>query len=142
MSAGDAHPRNRPIQLVTLVAGAGLVAYGVYELRRGQVDPGQFARWFVAGILAHDLILAPTVFIAGWLVRRLAPRRLLAPVQAALIAAGILVLFAVPALSGRGKSAANPSQLPNDYPRDLALVIAAVWLAIAVAWVVAGRRRA
>jgi len=124
------------------VAGGAVIAYGVVGLVRhaASTKPGWWAVWLLAVLLAHDLLLAPAVLVAGRLSRRLgvAWRQ---PVRAALLVSGVLVLVTLPALLGGGRATqpGNASVLPNDYPVSLALAVALVW---AVALLLALARRA
>ncbi len=54
--------------------GVAIIAIGIRGLldeRLGQ--PASFARFFLGGVIAHDVILAPLVFVTAWLVKRLVP---------------------------------------------------------------------
>ena len=137
----EAHPRNTRIMLATLVVGWAFVGFGIYAMLHRHIDPMTFAIWFIGGLLIHDLVIAPLEFGTGWALRRGVPGKLLAPVQAGLIASAIIFAFMIPSLFGPGKTPLNPSQLPNDYPRSLAIVLIAVWVG-ALGYGLARRRRA
>jgi hypothetical protein len=131
------------------VAGAALIGFGVRGVLTGGIAtaPRDTARWLVAGVLAHDLLLAPVVAVVGWTLHRTAPRRIRPFVQSGLFVAGAVVLVAIPVLTGRGGHG-NASSNPLDYPRNLLLVLAAVAAGAALAAVAAvarsrwaGRRR-
>ncbi len=124
----DPHPRNVGLMAVTLVVGWGFVGFGIYALLHRHVVTRDFGIWFLGGLVVHDAIIAPLAFAAGWALRRVAPGRLLAPLQAGLIATAVVVLFLVPALFGPGKTPLNPSQLPHDYTQSLIIALAAIWL--------------
>lgn len=127
--------------LIGLAAGTPLLGIGLYQVFTRNLNIVGIAVWMVGGVAVHDLVLVPVVFAAGALLRRLARDRWLAPLQAALVASGILVLFAVPALSGKGVSAADPSRLPGDYPRAVAGLLLGIWIAAGIWALSAGRRR-
>jgi hypothetical protein len=129
----------RPL-LIGIAAGVPFLAVGVYQMVSRDLDIAGIVTWMAAGVVLHDFVLVPVVFALGAIVRRRAGGGSLAPLEAALIASGILILFSVPALSGKGVSAADPSRLPGDYPVDLAVLLAGVWI-VAGCWALLGKRR-
>ncbi|MEZ5142252.1 MAG: hypothetical protein R2726_06990 [Acidimicrobiales bacterium] len=100
--------------------------------------PGDVGLWVLGTALVHDLVLAPTVTLVGLALARVLPEPARGPVRGAAALTGILVLFAYPLLRGFGRRAANPSILPLDYGRGLAVLVGVVW---AVAVVLLGWRR-
>lgn len=138
--ADDLHPLNRRLFAACLAVGGAFIAFGGYSLLRKPVAPQDFAVWFAGGIVAHDLVAAPLVFAVGWGVRRALPGWALAPVQAGLIATAVFTVFTLPAY-GVPHNVSNPSRLPNHYGRNLAVLVALVWLAVLGGLVRAGRRR-
>jgi hypothetical protein len=99
-------------------------------------------RWlvlFLGSAVVHDLVVAPAVILVGWAVARAAPPWARAPVQAGLLTSGAVALFALPFVAGYGRQPANPSALPLDYGRGLAVVLAVVWIACG-AWAFKTRR--
>lgn len=126
-----------------LPVGALLIAWGVLGLLRqaASTAPASWLGWFLGGLVAHDLLLAPAIFAVGLATRRL-PTSLQAPVRAALIVSGTLVLMSVPLLLGYGRATqpGNTSVLPGNYPSNLTIVLAAVWI-IAGAWALHGLAR-
>lgn len=131
---------NTPVFLACLLVGWVAIAFGIQQLMTSRVDNLQWSIWFVGAILAHDMIVAPAVFAAGAVLRRFVSGRVLAPIQGGLIASGMLLLFAIPGLSGRGDRHGDASRLPNDYRQSVALVLIAVWAVTAV-FLVRGWRR-
>jgi hypothetical protein len=113
-----------------LVAGAAIIAYGVLGAIGQQADtqPPQLLRFAVGTALAHDLILAPVVTVIGVALARVLPSWLRGPVRGALALTGIVVLFAYPLLRAFGRHPLNDSTLPQDYPRNVAIVVALIWL--------------
>ena len=107
-------------------AGTGMAVYGLQGVVR---DPGSdvvgWATWLVGGALAHDLVLVPVVLLVGRALR-VVPGRLRAPVQAALLAAAVLTLVAVPFVGRFGVKPGNPSHLPRDYTSGLLVALAVV----------------
>jgi hypothetical protein len=114
-----------------LVAGWAIIGYavtGIWQDREG-TNPTGLARWFVGLLAAHDLVVAPLVaIIVGLLAWRL-PRRLRGPILGALALSAVLTVFAWPNVRGYGRRPLNSSALPWDYGRNLALVLAGVWVA-------------
>ena len=98
----------------------------------------------VSGVIVPTAImLAPVVLLTGVLLARSVPGRGRAPIQAALLIAGTLLLFTYPELRGYGHALANPTSLPHNYAANLAVVVAAVvivTIAAAVVGVSANRR--
>jgi hypothetical protein len=123
-------------------AGGLVVAFGGWGLlgHAQATMPAAWARWLAAALLAHDLLLAPALLAAGWLVGRL-PGGWRAPVRAALVVSATVVLVTLPAFLGDGRTTqpGNTSVLPNHYGRSLALVLVPVW-AVAVLAVLLRRR--
>ncbi|WP_049578944.1 hypothetical protein [Streptomyces sp. SBT349] len=119
------------------IAGLGLLAAGARLLfvatPRG--TPAEVALWLGGALVAHDLLFAPLVLLAGLALRRLPGRR---TVRAGLLVAGSATLVALPILLRPG-APRNPTALPLDYPSNLALLLAAVALATATV-TLAGRR--
>jgi hypothetical protein len=120
---------------VLLPGGALLMAWGLVGLLRDAAStvPASWLRWFLGGLLVHDLLLVPAMLGIGLAVRRLPPA-LQPPARATLIVSGALTVMSLPLLLGYGRSTqpGNASLLPNDYPRNLAISVGAVWAAAAV----------
>jgi hypothetical protein len=137
----DRPPGGRLFWTLTVV-GLAIVGFGLAGLVRNseQTAPGSWLRFFVGGLLAHDLLLAPVVLAAAALLVRYLPAWVRPTMQGALLVSGMVVLASIPALGGFGRLANNPSILPNDYPRNLGLVLAAIWV-VATVLVLRARRR-
>jgi hypothetical protein len=108
--------------------GWALIGWG---LRGGFVHstdtrPASLARFFVAGILLHDLVWAPLVLAGGVVVARVTPARWRAAVQATCFIGGCAALFAWPEVRDYARVLHNPTSLPRDYTASLLWVIAAV----------------
>lgn len=119
------------------IAGMALSAYGLVGLL-GDVAVGDTMSWlkyFAGGLLAHDLVWAPLVVVGSVALVRIVTPRVRPVVQGALIVTGTVLLVAYPVLNGSGRLANNTSILPLDYPRNLVIVLAAVWT-VAVALMV------
>jgi hypothetical protein len=124
-------------------AGWAIILWGVRGALHHRIDtrPGQLARFLLGGALAHDLVLAPLVLLAGAALARAVRGRWRAPLQAALFVSGTLLLFTYPALRGYGRVLHNPTTLPHDYAANLAVVIGAVLAGTAVVAIVNANRR-
>ena len=122
----------RPMFWVSAVVGWAVIAYGVRGLLHHHVDtrPANLAKFFVGGALAHDLLFAPVVLVAGVVLARTAPRPARAWLQAGLFVSGCLVLFSYPLVRDYAKVIHNPSSLPHNYTANLAVTIGVVWGAV------------
>jgi hypothetical protein len=124
-------PRYGRLFWMLLPVGLLLIGWGVLGLLRQAAStvPASWLGWFLGGLLAHDLPLAPAIFAVGLATRRL-PTALRPPVRAALIVSGTLALMSLPLLLGYGRATqpGNTSVLPGDYPANLTIVLAVVWI--------------
>ncbi len=107
--------------------GIAAVLFGLRGLITGGAATNwpQPAIWLVLGVLAHDLILVPTVAAVGWMLARAVPRAVRGVVRGGLLVAAVVTLVALPVLSGKGDPR-NPSLTPLDYPRNWLLVLAGI----------------
>lgn len=105
------------------------MGYGIYGLihNSAQTQPAQWIRWFLGGLLVHDFVIAPLVFLVAAVLLARVPRRFKAVLQGASIASGILVLTTWPYVAGYGRRPDNPTLLPNDYLGGLLAILAVVW---------------
>ncbi len=113
--------------------GVGVMAYGVqgFATARDVTARTEIGKWLVVGVIAHDALLAPTVFLLGAAAHRFTGARLRGRLAALLLIGGSLSLIAFPALSQKG---ANPNHtvLPLDYARNLSVLLAALAGAVVV----------
>jgi hypothetical protein len=113
-----------------LAAGGAVGLFGLGGLLRNAAKsmPATWATWLLGLLLAHDLLLAPAVHLAGRWTRR-APAAWRWPLRLGLVVSGVVALASVPVLYGVGRATqpGNASVLPGDYPRALAGVLALVW---------------
>jgi hypothetical protein len=121
---------------VALPIGAALMAFGAVGLI-GDMGVGaglKVGGWLVGADVAHDFVLAPLACLAGAVVARTLPCWCRAPVQAALITSGVLLIVVFPALRGFGRDQVpdNPSVQPLDYTTGTLTALAVVWAAAAV----------
>ena len=123
---------------VAYAVGCALMLAGAVGLLADAADthPLGWALWFGAGIVAHDLVIAPLVYVAGWALRGLP-----GAVRAGILVSALVVAGALPVVLSPGRDPGNPSLLPLPYGRDLLLVLAAVWT-VTGALVLWRRRRA
>ena len=91
--------------------------------------------WLAAAIVLHDGILVPVITglnrAFGGLGQR-APQLLVWVVRVALLVGGIVTLIVVPTIFAQRAGNANPTVLPNDYGRNLALFWAALIVVTAI----------
>jgi hypothetical protein len=140
--AGEHVPARRGVLFwVTAAIGWAFIGWGVRGALVHHIDtrPDELARFFVGSAVIHDLVFAPLVLAGGVMVSRLVRPRWRAPVQAALLIAGTLALFAYPEVRGFAHRLHNPTSLPHNYAANLAVVVGAVCLGTAV--IALARRR-
>ncbi|WIB25871.1 hypothetical protein [Curtobacterium sp. MCSS17_015] len=150
MSATDTGRRVRTTQVVLVVLGVLVMAFGAWVLLTS-VRPnriGGLVVWLLAAVVLHDAVLSPFVLAVGAGLRR-AGRALrvwvLVVVQAAVVLGSVLALVVVPEIVAKSEGTKNPTVLPFDYTARL-LVVEGVLVAVVVAALVVGamtaRRRA
>jgi hypothetical protein len=122
---------------IALPVGAAVMAFGAIGLVTdlGLSGSADVARWLVGADLANDLVLAPLACLIGAAVAHLLPRWCRAPVQAALLTTGVLLIVAFPAVRGFGRDEVpdNETVQPLDYTTATLTVLAVVW-AVAAVW--------
>lgn len=125
------------------VAGVLAVAFGLRGVFRGGVatDWPVTTVWLLAGPLLHDLVVFPAVAAVGWVVARVVPATVRPVVRGGLLVAAAVTAVAIPVLTGKGDPR-NPSLTPLDYPRNYAVVLAAVAVVTAALAVRRHRRSA
>ncbi|MCU4184968.1 hypothetical protein K6U06_11400 [Acidiferrimicrobium sp. IK] len=139
--------RRGPLFWVTALIGGAGIAWGVRGLFAHHIDtrPANWAKFFVGGVILHDVVFAPLVLGAGYAVARLVPARARAHVQAGLIVVGCLALFSWPEVRDYARVNHNPTSLPYNYTANLGAVAAAVVVAVVVAavggWLLRRRSR-
>lgn len=109
---------------VAYAVGGALMLAGAVGLLADAADdhPLGWALWFGGGIVAHDLVIAPLVYVAARALRGLP-----GAVRAGILVSVLVIAGALPVLLTPGRDPGNPSILPLPYGRDLLLVLAAVW---------------
>jgi hypothetical protein len=117
-----------------LVARIALGAFGVWvasiglrALLRGHpfAANAPVGRWLVSGVLAHDAVIAPTVFLLGAVTVRLVGPRTRQALAAILLIGGSVLIVGLPDVLRKGRNA-NPTVTPLDYTRNLLIVLLAV----------------
>ena len=129
---------------ICLAIGGGCMGFGLISLfaKAGATNPANFAVFFIGLALVHDLLLAPAVIVAAWLLRSVTPRPIRGVLFGALAVSAIVAGFSVPFVAGWGAQPDNPSFLPRPYGLGLLVVLAWVWvIALGVAFVRRGDGR-
>jgi hypothetical protein len=124
-----------------LTLGAGVVAYGLIGAWTDRADthPVELAAWLGAAGVVHDALVAPVFVAVAVLTGRLAAWAR-TPVRLALAVTALLTVLAWPLVRGWGQVASDPSVLPLDYGRNLALVVATIWALTGAVLVLRWRR--
>lgn len=139
---GVAKPAHGKFFWLGVVIGGALVMIGLV----GLVDATRPARrvniaLFLAGAgVAHDFVWAPLVVALAAVTRRV-PAAARARVRVGLAATAFVLLFATPVLRGEGRFEDHPSALPLLYARNVAIVLSAIWAAVAIGLVLRRRSR-
>ena len=136
----------RLVRTILVALGVLALGYGGWLLASRQTGAQlrQVAEWAVAGVLLHDVLLAPVAVGLGWLGQRTLPRAVAAPASVALVLMGTLSVVAVPVLDGYAAGTRNHTLLDRDYPAGWLLSVGLVLLAIAIGGTLAallGRHR-
>ena len=109
----------------------GYAVVGMLEQRLADGPPAKLATWVLGGLIVHDALLAPFVTVVGLVLAWLLPRWLRGPVAGAAALSGLVLLFSYPLLRAFGRRPSNTSILPLDYSRNVAFVLAFIWLTVA-----------
>jgi len=122
------------------LTGAVAAAYGgLLLLDNGFGDLVDVATWLVAGVLLHDLVLAPLVIVLVVVAARFLPDAWRAPAAAALVVLGSVTLLAIPVLGRFGERADNPTLLDRSYWAGWALIVGLTLLTTALTITVRAR---
>lgn len=113
-----------------LALGVAVMAYGLVGLlgASAATQPRNLGAFFFGAAIVHDAFVAPVVVLTGWLIARVLPPFVRPPVWFALASSGLLLAFTWPLVRGWGRRSANPSLLPFDYGRNVAIGLAAIWV--------------
>lgn len=128
-------PPPTPWRYPMYLLGAVMVFIGLKGIihNDNNENPIYWAKLFVGGAIAHDLIFAPIVAIVAVVLLRLIPRAYRAPVQIGLLASVVLVLAAYPGIRGFNSNADNLSVEPLNYSRGIGIALGVVWVVVVVA---------
>jgi hypothetical protein len=112
-----------------LVVGWALIGVGVWSALQNTADanPGALLKLVVGFDLLHDLVFAPLLVGAAWLIARLLPEPARGPCRVAGALTVLIVLFSRPLVAGYGRRPTNSSALPHDYGHTVLLLLVAVW---------------
>ena len=118
-------------RVILIGIGAVVMVFGGWTLYETipQSTIANLGLWIVAGVVIHDIALAALIAVGGWIISRWVPTQYRAYVQSGCIVAGVVVIMAIPVLIAGGRQPDNPSLLPLDYPRNLAIVLAVIAIA-------------
>lgn len=127
---------------LALVAGGAIMAFGLWGLARDiDEDLLNWAVFFVAGDVVHDLVVAPAVGITGWLLIRRVPEPWRAPLQAGLLLTAFVLLVGAIPLLDLGGNPANPTIRPLNYTTSTLTAVGIVWGVVVVTLMVGWARR-
>ncbi|WP_018653899.1 hypothetical protein [Actinomadura flavalba] len=102
---------------VGYAVGAAAILYGLLGIVR-ESEPLGWLVWFAGMVIAHDLVALPLALAAGTLLSRWPWLR------ATAAACLVVTLIALPMVLRLGERPDNPSILPQDYGRNLVVVLA------------------
>lgn len=121
-----------PGRLLLAAAGALAILYGgllvLEQVLRDNPGPVGFLAWWAGGPLVVDLLVVPAVVVTGIGLGRVLPDAWRRAVESAALVNLLLVLVALPFLSGLGRRADNPSLLDRNYLLGFGVLIGIVWL--------------
>ena len=132
----------RVFRLLLGALGVGVLAYGVRGLltERNISDHAAVGEWLVGGVIGHDALLAPVVFVLCAIAYRFTDARWRGRLAALLLIGGSLIAISIPALLRKGLNS-NKTVLPLDYARNLGVLLAVLVAAFALYSAVDGSRR-
>lgn len=107
--------------------GAWVASIGARALLRGHPFSANapVGRWLIGGVIAHDAVIAPAVFLAGAVTARLVGPRTRQALAAMLLIGGSVLIVGLPDVLRKGHNP-NPTVTPLDYTRNLVVVLLAV----------------
>lgn len=112
-------------RLAAGTVGVAMLGFGAWHLLTDQ-DLGRkesIGKWLLGGVIVHDGILAPLVFLCCALAWRFSGVRLRRGLALFLLVGGSLTVLAVPAILRSGDNP-NPTVTPLDYSRNLTFALA------------------
>ena len=119
----------RSTMVAALVIGWAVMGFGLWSALADSADarPTALVVHIVVFALAHDLLVAPLFVAGGWVLSRVLPSVMRGPVAGSVAASVVVVVFALPLIRRWGERPSNPSALPQDYGRNLVVLLAVVW---------------
>lgn len=118
-------------QRALVIVGVAMIGYGGWLLAArmlaGRLDPIRFATWWLGGPLMADLVVIPAIVLVGIGLGRALPGRWRTGVEAATLVSALLLLVAIPVLTGWGRRSDNPTLLDRDYALGLGALVLVVW---------------
>ncbi|MEO5898778.1 MAG: hypothetical protein ABIR68_01440 [Ilumatobacteraceae bacterium] len=129
----DEPPRSK-LFVPAFILGWLIIWYGATRALSNRVDsnPAALIQHVIAFDLFHDLVIAPVVVLAGWLLGKVLRPVARGPVRAAAAMTAITLVFAYPLFRRWGVRPTNSSTLPLPYARNIVIVLAVVWAAAAL----------
>jgi len=133
-----------------LLARIALGAFGLWVLSigaRGLLLGHPFAwnepvgKWLLGGIIVHDALIAPVVFVLCFVLYRITSLRVRQALAAILLIGGSALIVVLPDVLRKGRNA-NLTVTPLDYRRNLIIVLLAVVGGVVLATVASARRAA
>ena len=123
--------------------GCAMGGYGAYLLVSDQNRDELLSTgtWLIGGVLLHDVVLAPLVFLLVLILVRTLPEVARGPAVAGVVVLGSTTLWAVPVLGRFGAVPSDPTHLDRDYWAGWSLVAALVVLGVVVVSVARARQR-
>ncbi len=130
-TAPPEHTPSGPLFWTCLVAGAGIVGYGLTGAWADRADthPADLVVWLAGSGVAHDALVAPAAIVVA-LATHWLPAAARLPVRLGLALSLLLTALFWPVVRGWGRTPSVPSALPLDYGRNLVAVLAVTWLAV------------
>ncbi len=134
--------RPGPMAWCTISVGCGVIGWALAGVIReaDRTHPGSWATWVIGAALVHDLVVLPIVLLVGLALSTFLHRGWRGPARAALVIVAIVAAATWPTVARYGARADNPSVLPLDAARHLAVIAVGAFGAATVAALV-GRRR-
>ncbi len=129
------------------LAAIGVLAIGyggllvLEQVLRDNPGPVGFLAWWAGGPLVVDLLAVPIVVVTAIGLGRVLPEAWRRAVESAALVNLLLVLVALPFLSGLGRRADNPSLLDRNYLLGFGVLVGLVWLVALVPPTVRALRR-
>jgi hypothetical protein len=119
------------LQLLLLLAGTGTIVFGGVQMLQLLLDRTApvlgVGAWWLGGPLIVDLLVLPTVVIAGVAISRLVPVGWRRDIAAASALSLLVSLVALPFLTGLGRRPDNPSLLDRNYWAGYLTLVVLVW---------------